>query len=123
MATKKARKRSKPVEPLPERICPVCGKKFIPKTNRAIYDRPSCRVQAVELRRKQTAWLAELNGDLERLRQGLPDTARRVEEMTRAHGLEVGRAALALALASAKEFKDLYNGAPRTRHVDKQLVQ
>jgi hypothetical protein len=74
------------------------------------------------LKKKQEAWVAELNGDLDRLRVGLPDAARRVEEMTRAHGLEVGRAALALALASAKEFKDLYNGAPK-KQVDRQLVQ
>lgn len=104
-----ARKTSTSKEPLPERVCPVCGKTFIPKSAKAIYHAEKCKVKALRQRKRQAEWIAALDGDLERLRVGLPETARMVETLTLRHGLEVGRAALSLSLAAAKEFKDLYD--------------
>lgn len=109
MARRYTRKSKVAKEPLPERICPFCGKKFVPKSKLAIYHSNRCRVAATRQRQRQAAMLDVLNGDLERLRKGLPETARLVEDATMKHGVDVGRMVLNISLAAAKEFKELYD--------------
>lgn len=109
MTRKKTRRKAAPKEPLPEQVCPVCKKRFVPKSKHAVYDSNKCRVAATRQRQRQAAALEALNGDLDRLRVGLPATAKLVEKVTIEHGLDVGRVALQVSLAAAKEYKDRYS--------------
>lgn len=66
-----------------ERICPTCGKHFIPTKKNQRYDTAYCRVKAHRQRQKESPELAPLDrtGMLEEIRKLDAETARDIEQL------------------------------------------
>lgn len=66
-----------------ERVCPTCGKHFVPATKSQVYDTDYCRVKAYRQRHKKDQQLAPLDGTgmLDEIRRLDPETARDIEAL------------------------------------------
>lgn len=71
-----------------DRICPVCGLTFTPKTKRQIYHSDYCRVKASRERKKNVDVPVEINWMLEQIRRIDPESALDLEQVAKEVGLK-----------------------------------
>jgi len=91
----------------PDRVCPVCGLTFTPKSKRQVYDRVNCRVKAHNQRHKVDIEPLDATGLLDEIRRVDAEIAIEIEEIAKAAGIQIAERMLLVC------WKALNRGAIR----------
>lgn len=101
-----------------DRVCPTCGKHFIPATKNQVYHSDYCRVKAYRQRQKQSPELAPLDGSgmLDEIRRLDPETARDIEMLATKAGKQLAEDILFVC------WRAMQRGARRLALTDAQSL-